>query len=178
MKSNIKMDILGKSFGYLTVVAFSHMKSYGISCWKCRCRCGVTLTATRLSLVTKHRTSCGCARGIYHRTHGLSKAAVYNAWHTMLQRCYNSKHPAFHNWGGRGITVCERWKKFEGFFADMGKPQPGMSLERIDNGGNYEPGNCRWATQKEQTCNTRRNRLVYFSEPNQNSFGLGRRSKP
>lgn len=78
----------------------------------------------------------------------------------MLARCDNPKNPAYPRYGGRGITVCDRWRTFEGFLADMGERPAGKSIERINNDGNYEPGNCRWATAKEQNLNTRSNRLV------------------
>lgn len=90
---------------------------------------------------------------------GARRGAVtreYGSWHAMLQRCENPKHHAFKNYGGRGIVVCERWHLLENFLADMGPRPPGKSLDRINNNGNYEPGNCRWATPKEQIANQRR----------------------
>ena len=90
-------------------------------------------------------------------THGHSvggkKTSMYRRWQSMWERCNYPKHRTYKYYGGRGIVVCERWSKFENFLADMGEPPPGMSLDRIDNDGNYEPGNCRWATGKEQRLN-------------------------
>lgn len=92
-----------------------------------------------------------------HRKHGLSRTQIYSVWSSMRARCENTKHIAFKNYGGRGIKVCKRWLKFENFFADMGeRPTIKHSLDRRNNDGNYEPGNCRWATAKEQYHNSRR----------------------
>lgn len=90
-------------------------------------------------------------------TKGRRKTSVYCRWDDMIQRCSNPKSPVYKYYGARGITVCERWEKFENFLADMGEPPKGKQLDRIDNDGNYEPGNCRWITHWEQSRNFRRN---------------------
>lgn len=87
----------------------------------------------------------------------------YATWRNMLQRCERPESPDFSRYGGRGISVCERWHSFAAFLADMGAKPEGMSIDRIDNDGNYEPGNCRWATKKEQGRNRRTNRKVTFN---------------
>lgn len=93
--------------------------------------------------------------------HGLRKTKTFGVWWQMIQRCRNPKHAAFKDYGGRGISVCERWKSFVGFLADMGHAPAGLSLDRIDNDGNYEPGNCRWATRQVQQRNKRSSKLNY-----------------
>lgn len=97
-------------------------------------------------------------------THGMSKTPEYSAWHMMLARCGNANNKSYHSYGGRGIKVCERWKAFENFFADMGlRPSPRHSLDRYpDQSGNYEPQNCRWATVREQTNNRRSCHMVVY----------------
>ena len=106
-----------------------------------------------------NNTPRGIASGQYK--HGLHGTALYWAWCSMMARCYYPRYKGWKNYGGRGITVCKRWHKFENFAADMGShPGKGWSLDRIDNNGNYEPNNCRWATSLMQGRNTRRNKLT------------------
>jgi hypothetical protein len=97
------------------------------------------------------------------KTHGLSGTKAYKVWKSMNERCHGTWHKAFHRYGGRGIKVCERWRKFENFYADMGDPPPGLTLEREDNNGDYEPNNCVWATRKAQQNNLRSNVVFTFN---------------
>ena len=153
--------MLSQQFGRLTVVA--RVKG---QLWQCLCSCGNTVTAYGSSL--RSRTSCGCAKkehqlsGNARRRHGhyinRRPTPERRAYSHMLPRCYNNNFPRYRDWGGRGIVVCDRWREsFDNFIADMGfKPSPKHSLDRIDNNGNYEPSNCRWATPSEQQRNKRR----------------------
>lgn len=94
-------------------------------------------------------------------THGMEGSSIYKSWDAMVQRCTNPNSTAWKDYGARGITVCERWLTFENFYADMGdRPFPGASLDRINNDGNYEPGNVRWVTRVENARNTRINRFI------------------
>lgn len=113
----------------------------------------------------------------FNATHGMTGEPEFNSWSHMIQRCTNPSNKSYANYGGRGITVCQRWREsFENFYADMGpKPSPSHSLERIDVNGNYEPVNCRWATAAEQASNTRRNRFVQIDSGRCTLSEAGRR---
>ena len=132
--------------------------------WLCQCDCGKEVIVRGASLTTGNTKSCGCLTTANAVTHGKSRTDEYKAWGTMLQRCTNPRATGFDRWGGRGITVCERWRRsFENFLVDLGpKPSPQHSIDRINNDGNYEPGNCRWATKQEQIWNSRVPRWITF----------------
>ena len=166
----------GQKFDRLTALRFSH-KQGKFEMWFCECICGQQVEKrkhTLIAWITKplYKTlSCGCARSEsvragkekagYLTQHGLSHTKTYRSWIHMLDRCFNQKHPHYVDYAGRGISVCERWRKsFLAFYEDMGERPKGLSLERIDNTGNYEPKNCKWATQFEQTKNMRSNRFI------------------
>lgn len=160
-----KPDLIGQRFGRLVVVGSAPSKGVGRNVyarWLCRCDCGKEKIARAVSLKRGDTTSCGCRLkegwfrlGFFPRnkTHGLAQHPLYNVWDRMVSRCHNQKDQNWKNYGGRGIAVCDRWRKVENFIEDVGERPPGMWLDRIDNDGNYEPGNWRWATAKQQQNN-------------------------
>jgi len=143
-----------EKFGNLTVIGKSTNNGKGIYKTECVCDCGKTHFATTSKLKSGRTKSCGCKR-IKHGLHGTPE---YVIWGAMIQRCNNPKSCNYKNYGGRGISVCESWLKFENFINDIGKrPSSKHSIDRLDNDGNYTPGNCEWRTTKQQRSNTSRN---------------------
>ena len=154
----LRVNLSGKNFGSLVVVSFSHRKN-GKAHWRCTCECGNETIALGYNLSSGHTTSCGCRRYESNKaivTHGKSKTMAHATWRRMRQRCSNPNDAGYAEYGGRGIRVCERWNSFENFYADMGDPPKGKSIDRINVDGDYEPSNCRWADDFTQG-NNRRN---------------------
>lgn len=163
-------DLTGQTFGKLTVLSCTVPR--GKRAWLCRCDCGVEKEVGQEYLLRSPCPSCGCEdrrrKSERATTHGAAAgqdfSLSYWTWRGMKSRCYVQSDSMFRYYGGRGITICPRWLTFTSFIADMGeRPSRAHTIERIDTDGNYEPGNCRWATRTEQMRNMRRN--VYVETP-------------
>ena len=163
ISKNMKHDMTGQRCGHWTVIGYVGNDRTGQPKWLCRCSCGKERAVVCSHLRNGTSLSCGCQSPRF-TIHGNYKVPEYQAWRNMIDRCTDSKRHDWHRYGGRGITVCQRWRNsYESFFADMGpRPSPQHSIDRIDNDGNYEPGNCRWATVAEQASNKSNNRYLTF----------------
>lgn len=179
----IRKDLTGLVFGRLTVISYAFQNG-GNFYWNCVCSCGIVCTRVGSNL-KRNSKSCGClARELTkarNTTHGESHTREFAAWTRMKSRCYNSNNQkVYKNYGGRGITVCDRWlHSYENFLSDMGRmTAEKYTLERVDSNGNYEPGNCKWATMYEQQNNRRDNVRITHEGRTQNlsqwcrEFGL------
>ena len=186
----MRKDLTGQRFGRLIVKGLARVDNSRDACWECICDCGNALTVTSSHLTLGHTRSCGCLRAEISKKWGESRKGIsvnlvhgqsggptprrapgprrgtrtYSAWKAMRQRCSNPKHEKFRYYGGRGISVCARWESFTNFLSDMGECPPGLTIERINNDGNYEPGNCKWASMKEQRNNQRPKRMMVGDE--------------
>lgn len=165
----LKRRIIGRRFGKLVIIEFDHKDKHNLQMYLCRCDCGETKVVRLMSLKCGDTTSCGCKQKDVARltmTGNSYRAKEYKrhrptviSYNSMMARCYKSNQLCFKNHGGRGITVCDRWKdSFANFLEDMGERPEGLELDREDNDGNYEPGNCRWSTRlvnnRNRSCST------------------------
>lgn len=162
-----RIDITGQRFGKLTVIGYAGNNRTAAQ-WLCRCDCGNECIVVGTKLRSGYTKSCSCAQkivtSIHFKKHGKTGTPEYRTWKAMKERCYNVHNIGYKNYGARGIRVCERWlNSFENFLSDMGvKPGKKYSIDRKDSTGNYEPGNCKWATMKEQGGNTSRNVWIEY----------------
>jgi hypothetical protein len=159
-------DITGMRFGRLLAVNYAGPTERGTATWRCLCDCGKIITVQGSHLRSGGTRSCGCVKqemlknGSGHCRHRASphhnRMREYECWVSMRQRCGNRNSKSFAYYGGRGITVCERWHSFESFLADMGPRPDGYSIERVNNNGDYEPSNCKWIPKRDQSRNRRK----------------------
>lgn len=163
-------NLANQKFNMLTVIAFSGRDKHGLRLWQCKCDCGNIKVILECNFATGGTKSCGCNTKNYRAkastTHGKSNTRTYRIWVGMLSRCRDKGRREYKFYGGRGISVCERWYKFENFILDMGECPSKLEIDRIDTNGNYEKSNCRWASRLIQTNNTRRNRRICFNGKN------------
>lgn len=167
-----KVEIVGMKLNRLRVISeYPKRTNAGKVQFLCKCDCGNEVVVIGSKLINGHTKSCKCMQreavkktGDLNRTHSRSRTRVYKVWGSMKSRCYNKGNDSYYRYGGRGITVCDRWRySFESFLEDMGECGLGLSIDRIDNNGNYEPSNCKWSTQIEQENNKSTNRIVLFN---------------
>jgi hypothetical protein len=158
-------DITGMTFNRWTVLHIDKEWEKKDKRWICKCECGTIKPVFAMVLKSGNSTSCGCARSemakIRATTHGMTNSREQRTWNSMIQRCTNVNHVAFHNYGGRGITICPEWRNdFMSFFKDMGARPEGKSIDRIDNEKGYFKDNCKWSTEVEQKNNRQDNHLI------------------
>lgn len=158
------IDLTGRTFGRLTVVGRASNDGRGKARWMCRCTCSELVIVKGDNLRNGHTQSCGClsvettklrSTSHGHASHTAGASPTYRTWSAMIRRCTNQNAVQWPYYGGRGITVCERWRTFENFLTDMGERPAGKTIDRINVDGDYEPENCRWATAIEQNRNQR-----------------------
>lgn len=165
------IDLVDKKFGRLTVIKEYGKNRHGLSKWLCKCDCGNEVIVWGNHLKAGNTKSCGCLQKEIARKnstkHGCCKERIYTAWANMKNRCHNEKHPEYKYYGGKGVKVCEEWlHDFQSFhkWAMANGYAENLTIDRIDNNGNYTPSNCRWTTWKEQQNNRSNNALITYKE--------------
>lgn len=170
-------NLIGQKFGRLTVVSRAENDKHGKTMWNCICDCGNTKekpTGSR-ELLSGNTKSCGCLKvqklneSKASSTHGMSRSALYTIWRNMKSRCYNKSNCSYKDYGERGIVVCDEWKHSFSIFAEWAKRNgysKGLSIDRINVNGNYEPSNCRFSTSKVQANNRRNNVIISLNGKN------------
>lgn len=177
-RSSKLKDETGKPYDKLTVREYVGSDKRGRAQWLCHCECGREVVVLGSSLRSGNTSACRFCRAVTHgNTRGVRVSPEYVSWNGMMTRCTSENNSEYKNYGGRGIRVCERWQLFANFLADMGpKPSREHSIDRYPNGdGNYEPGNCRWATPQQQSDNRRTNRLLTLNGETMNITQWARR---
>ena len=184
MGSNKILDLTGQRFGRLTAIRQAGRNSCNKIQWECICECGAVVKVTTGHLRNGHTKSCGCymreQSTISNTKHSGKGKRVYNIWCDIKKRCNNPNSWAFQHYGGRGIRVCEQWQNdFQAFhdWAMANGYEDHLTIDRIDNDGNYEPGNCRWVTQEIQNDNTRRTHYITVNGETLNIKGWAKRLK-
>lgn len=172
MANTKKINMIGKKFGRLTVLSECEKRAKnGKIIYKCRCDCGNITDVIGDNLRRGNTMSCGCLHSEVTKTHGLRDCKLYNVWDNAKRRCYNKNNKRYKNYGARGIKICDEWKdNFQSFYdwsMSRGYKQ-GLTLDRIDVNGNYEPSNCRWITNEEQQNNRTDNVLITYKYRTQN----------
>ena len=162
------IDLTGEKFGRLVVVKRVENGKWGHIRYLCLCDCGKEKIVLSNHLKSGDTKSCGCLSRVGNNLrHGHSinrkMSKIYMVWTNMKDRCANPNYHHYKDYGGRGITVCKRWMKFENFLEDIGECPPGLTLERENNNKGYYPDNCRWATKKEQAKNKRNNLYIEYN---------------
>ena len=154
------IDLSGKNFGRLIVLEQCGRNSDKRILWLCSCICGNSVVISGKLLSNGDTKSCGCLRKQLMTKHGHSRTRVYRTWQNMIQRCLNPLNKSYADYGGRGITICQRWLTFDNFLEDLGENPTNQTLDRIDNNKGYDKSNCKWSTPKQQSHNRRDNCLV------------------
>lgn len=182
------LNLINNRFGRLVVTQRVANNKRGRTKWLCKCDCGNKTVVLGMSLKNKDIKSCGCLRDEHAKAMGSSRlkhghkktgqmTRIYNIWSGIKKRCFYSKHRWYSNYGGRGITVCKRWRKFENFLKDMGEPPTNEhQIDRIDNNGHYQPNNCQWATRTQNGRNKRNNCLLKMKGENSMYYCMVSRS--